>query len=70
MVPFALWPHCRSNANSEKGNTKLMDSLAELIGVLSQDPHVRSGRHPIKKLAGLRPGEGQWRIRWREYRLR
>lgn len=30
----------------------------------------RSGLHPIKKLAGLKPGEGQWRIRWREYRLR
>jgi len=52
-----------------RGNTKLIDSLAELTGVLSQDPHGRSGRHPIKKLAGLRPGEGQWRIRWREYRL-
>jgi len=40
------------------------------MAILGEDPHNRSGRHPIKKLAGLRPGQGQWRIRWREYRLR
>jgi mRNA-degrading endonuclease RelE of RelBE toxin-antitoxin system len=53
-----------------RGNNKLIDVLQELMGVLSEDPHGRSGRHPIKKLAGLNAGEGQWRIRWREYRLR
>jgi mRNA-degrading endonuclease RelE of RelBE toxin-antitoxin system len=53
-----------------RGNNKLLDALQELIGVLSEDPHGRTGRHSIKKLAGLQPGEGQWRIRWREYRLR
>jgi len=53
-----------------QGNTRLLDDLEELIAVLSEDPHSRTGRHPIKKLAGLKPGEGQWRIRWREYRLR
>jgi mRNA-degrading endonuclease RelE of RelBE toxin-antitoxin system len=40
------------------------------MATLTEDPHNRSGRHSIKKLAGLKPGEGQWRIRWREYRLR
>jgi mRNA-degrading endonuclease RelE of RelBE toxin-antitoxin system len=53
-----------------RGNTKLVDALEELIAVLSDDPHGRTGRHPIKKLAGSKLGEGQWRIRWREYRLR
>jgi mRNA-degrading endonuclease RelE of RelBE toxin-antitoxin system len=53
-----------------RGNSKLLDALQELIGILSEDPHGRTGRHPIKKLAGLQLGEGQWRIRWREYRLR
>jgi mRNA-degrading endonuclease RelE of RelBE toxin-antitoxin system len=53
-----------------QGNNKLPDALEELIAVLSEDPYGRTGRHPIKKLAGLKPGEGQWRIRWREYRLR
>ncbi|HYL62197.1 MAG TPA: type II toxin-antitoxin system RelE/ParE family toxin [Candidatus Methylomirabilis sp.] len=51
-------------------NAKLVDALEELIAVLAEDPHGRSGVHPIKKLEGLKPGEGQWRIRWREYRLR
>jgi mRNA-degrading endonuclease RelE of RelBE toxin-antitoxin system len=44
--------------------------LEELIETLSSDPHNRSGRHKIKKLAGLKPGDGQWRLRWRDYRLR
>ncbi len=33
-------------------------------------PQNRTSRHQIKKLAALKQGEGQWRIRWREYRLR
>jgi mRNA-degrading endonuclease RelE of RelBE toxin-antitoxin system len=41
-----------------------------LIQTLSEDPHNRSGQQKIKKLAGLNPGEGQWRLRWRDYRLR
>ena len=44
--------------------------LEELIETLSHDPRNRTGRHKIKKLAGLNPGEGQWRLRWRDYRLR
>jgi mRNA-degrading endonuclease RelE of RelBE toxin-antitoxin system len=51
-------------------NAKLVDALEELIGILARDPHGRTGQHPIKKLEGLRTGEDQWRIRWREYRLR
>jgi mRNA-degrading endonuclease RelE of RelBE toxin-antitoxin system len=51
-------------------NAALLSALEELITALSQDPHNKSGQHAIKKLAGLKPGEGQWRIRWREYRLR
>jgi mRNA-degrading endonuclease RelE of RelBE toxin-antitoxin system len=44
--------------------------LEELIEILSDDPHNRSGRHQTKKLAALKAGEGQWRVRWRDYRLR
>jgi mRNA-degrading endonuclease RelE of RelBE toxin-antitoxin system len=51
-------------------NAMLIDALEELIGILTRDPHGRIGKHSIKKLEGLRPGDGQWRIRWREYRLR
>jgi hypothetical protein len=42
-----------------RGNIKLLDALQDLISVLSEDPHGRIGTHPIKKLAGLKPGEGQ-----------
>jgi len=53
-----------------KRDSALVRALEELISILSVDPHNRSGRHQIKKLAGLKPGEGQWRVRWRDYRLR
>ena len=46
-----------------RGNNNLLDALEELIVILAEDPHGRTGRRPIKKLAGLKPGEGQWRIR-------
>jgi mRNA-degrading endonuclease RelE of RelBE toxin-antitoxin system len=52
------------------GNPALAAALDELIKILQEDPYNRTRRHAIKKLAGVKPGEGQWRIRWREYRLR
>ena len=60
----------RDFRKTSKGNQVLVNALEELVAILAEDPHNRSGRHPIKKLAGLRHSEGQWRIRWREYRLR
>jgi mRNA-degrading endonuclease RelE of RelBE toxin-antitoxin system len=51
-------------------DANLSGVLEELIETLSQDPHNRSGKHQIKKLAGLKAGEGQWRLRWRDFRLR
>lgn len=51
-------------------NPLFLSALEELKVILQEDPHNRSGQHAIKKLAGLRPSEGQWRIRWRDYRLR
>ena len=53
-----------------KKDSALVRALEELTSILGDDPHNRSGRHQIKKLAGLKPGEGQWRVRWRDYRLR
>src|SRR5260370_34149600 len=60
----------RDFRKSSRGNPALLKALEDLLAILRQDPHNRSGEHKIKKLAGLKPGEGQWRIRWREYRLR
>jgi len=53
-----------------KRNPTLVNALEDLTATLREDPYNNSGHHKIKKLAGLKPGEGQWRIRWREYRLR
>lgn len=60
----------REFRKAAKGNVALLAALEELLGILQEDPHNRTGRHNIKKLAGLKPGDGQWRIRWRDYRLR
>jgi addiction module RelE/StbE family toxin len=53
-----------------KRNPILVDALEELIATLREDPYNHSSQHEIKKLSGVKPGEGQWRIRWRDYRLR
>ncbi len=60
----------REFRKTSKGNVALAEALEELLGILREDPYNRSGQHRIKKLVGLKLGEGQWRIRWREYRLR
>lgn len=53
-----------------RGNPKVTDALEMLIAILESDPYNRMRTHPIKKLAGIKPGQGQWRIRERNYRLR
>ena len=60
----------REFRKASKGNTGLVEALEELLGILQEDPHNRAGQHNIRKLAGLKPVDGQWRIRWRDYRLR
>jgi len=59
----------RDFRKTAKGNQVLERALYELTAILSEDPYNRSGRYSIKKLTGIQSG-GQWRIRWREYRLR
>jgi mRNA-degrading endonuclease RelE of RelBE toxin-antitoxin system len=53
-----------------RGRSSVLGATEELLGILRYDPYNRTGRHQIKKLAGCNAGEGQWRIRWKEYRLR
>ncbi|MFZ0816136.1 MAG: type II toxin-antitoxin system RelE/ParE family toxin [Candidatus Sulfotelmatobacter sp.] len=59
----------RDFRKTARGNPILESALRELVAVLSQDPYNRSASHPIKKLTDIK-SDGQWRIRWREYRLR
>jgi len=51
-------------------NVRFLRVLERMLAALKEDPYNRSGKHDIKKLAGLKPGEGQWRIRAGDYRLR
>lgn len=53
-----------------RGHPPMLEAMEELLAILRRDPHNRSGQHKIKKLAGYKEGEGQWRVRWKEYRLR
>ena len=38
--------------------------------MLQTDPYERAREHDIRKLTGVGQGEGQWRIRVGDYRLR
>jgi mRNA-degrading endonuclease RelE of RelBE toxin-antitoxin system len=60
----------RDFRTASRRNPILVNALEDLLSTLREDPFNNSGRYQIKKLVGLKPGEGQWRIRWREYRLR
>ena len=49
---------------------ELVDVLEQVRSALGADPHNRSRGHDIRKLSGVGEGEGQWRIRIGDYRLR
>ena len=51
-------------------NPELAELLAELIAILETDHHNRTRHYDIRKLVGVKPGEGGWRIRQGDYRLR
>jgi mRNA-degrading endonuclease RelE of RelBE toxin-antitoxin system len=46
---------------------KEIENLKAILGV---DPYNLTKRFDVKKLKGIKPGEGQFRIRVRDYRLR
>lgn len=45
-------------------------TFAQALAILKADPYNRTRRHPIKKLEGVPPGEGQYRLRLRRWRFR
>lgn len=53
-----------------RGSPSIANAMEELHAILRRDPYNRNRQYQIKKLAGFAAGEGQWRIRWKEYRLR
>lgn len=60
----------RSVVHLTKRNKSLLDVVDRLLDAVESDPYNRSGRHNIKKLHGVELGDGQWRIRAGNYRLR
>jgi len=53
-----------------KSHPELADVFVEVMAVLRSDPYNRSRRHQIKKLEGVHPGEGQYRLRSSRWRFR
>jgi mRNA-degrading endonuclease RelE of RelBE toxin-antitoxin system len=53
-----------------KRNPNLLLKVEEAGTILRVDPYNTTRRYSIKKLNAVRPGEGQWRIRIGDYRIR
>lgn len=51
-------------------NPEIYRQFKKLLDVLREDPFNTSRKYNIKKLTGVIPGDGQWRIRTGKYRLR
>lgn len=52
-----------------KSHSDLAAQYARILSILTVDPYNRSGTHPITKLASVKPGEGQYRIKFQRYRF-
>ena len=52
-----------------RAHPQILDEYDAVIAILGADPYNRTRRHPIKKLEGIRAGDGQYRIRMRRFRF-
>ena len=53
-----------------KRDRELYEQFIKLLEILRIDPYNLSKQYDIKKLTNVSKGEGQWRIRTGNYRLR
>jgi len=53
-----------------KGHAELRGLQSRVREILQEDPYNLSRRHAIKKLEGVSPGEGQYRLRLGRFRFR
>ena len=53
-----------------KKDPRILQEIEKLKEILEVDPYNLTRRYDIKKLKGIKPGEGQFRIRIKHYRLR
>ena len=71
--PFSVrtTPHFeRLSRRLLKGHPDLPERYAEALHILGTDPYNHSRRYAIKKLTGVEPGEGQFRLRLARWRFR
>lgn len=54
----------------DKRHSGLSNTYEMAISILHADPHNRGRKHAIKKLEGVKPGEGQYRLRLGRWRFR
>ena len=72
-LPFSVrtTPHFdRLLRRLHKRHPELADRYAEALKILQADPYNRSRTHDMKKLEGVQPGEGQYRLRLGRWRFR
>ena len=53
-----------------RSHNELAALHARVREILETDPHNTSRNHPIRKLEGVKPGEGQYRLRLGRFRFR
>ena len=51
-------------------HSQLPERYKEIVSILQTDPYNRTRSHHIKKLEGIPPGDGQYRIRAGRFRFR
>ena len=52
-----------------RAHPNAMDEFAAILPALRTDRYNQTRRFPIKKLKGVKPGEGQYRIRIHRFRF-
>ena len=62
--------HPRVRMQVFQRNHSVLCGIDEAIAILKADPYNRTRRHPIKKLEGASPDQGQYRLRLRRRRFR
>jgi len=60
----------RDVTRQSKKNLSVLKDIESLKKILAVDPYNLTRRFDIKRLKGIKPGEGQFRIRIKDYRLR